>query len=194
MKLKKILYIVVRKKSMNFEEIERDYEIDVEKGTVFSKKSGKYIGSKNKKNKYVYLALCINNEIVFDGAMHRLIWQYYHKQEIPKGYEIDHIDTNPSNNSISNLRLCTRKENCNNELTRQHYSNAKKGKYIGENHPQCRPIAKIDKNSGEVLEIQPYGKKFKELYGFDNGVITECCRGKKKTHRGFKWRYAEDLL
>lgn len=33
---------------------------------------------------------------------------------IPKGYEIDHIDQNISNNSISNLRLCTHSENLRN--------------------------------------------------------------------------------
>lgn len=47
-----------------------------------------------------------------------------------EGAEIDHIDTNRTNNHVSNLRWCTSKENSNNELSRKHYSEAKKG----ENH------------------------------------------------------------
>lgn len=41
---------------------------------------------------------------------HRLAWIYVHG-EIPETKFIDHIDGNRSNNSISNLRLCTNGEN-----------------------------------------------------------------------------------
>lgn len=41
--------------------------------------------------------------------LHRAIWEHYNG-EIPKGYDIHHKDGNPSNNDISNLECCTRKE------------------------------------------------------------------------------------
>ncbi len=41
---------------------------------------------------------------------HRAIW-IMHNGAIPIGYEIDHKDTNKSNNIISNLRLATRSQN-----------------------------------------------------------------------------------
>lgn len=41
--------------------------------------------------------------------------------------EIDHIDTNRKNNSIDNLRWCTRKENCNNPLTLKHAGDSRRG-------------------------------------------------------------------
>lgn len=41
---------------------------------------------------------------------HRLIW-IMHNGDIPIGLEIDHIDGNRLNNSLSNLRLVTRMEN-----------------------------------------------------------------------------------
>lgn len=41
--------------------------------------------------------------------------------------QIDHIDTNMSNNSVENLRWVTAKENMNNPLTRKRHSEVKKG-------------------------------------------------------------------
>lgn len=51
--------------------------------------------------------------IVIDGERHyahRLAWQM-EVGLIPSGMEIDHIDHNPSNNKIGNLRLVTRSGN-----------------------------------------------------------------------------------
>ena len=42
--------------------------------------------------------------------IHRLVWETF-KGEIPKGLEIDHIDSNPCNNSLSNLQLLSRRDN-----------------------------------------------------------------------------------
>ena len=41
---------------------------------------------------------------------HRFVWEC-NNDVIPKGYEIDHIDKNKTNNHISNLRCVTRNEN-----------------------------------------------------------------------------------
>jgi len=42
--------------------------------------------------------------------VHRVIWEYFNGP-IPTGYEIDHIDGNPCNNKIENLRLLTHIQN-----------------------------------------------------------------------------------
>ena len=55
------------------------------------------------------------NSFCYEGKMksmysHRFIWECC-ISTIPKGYEIDHIDKNTSNNSISNLRCITMQQN-----------------------------------------------------------------------------------
>lgn len=48
--------------------------------------------------------------------LHRVIMKAIHG-EIPKDIEVDHVNTDPSDNHFLNLRLCTRKENMNNPIT-----------------------------------------------------------------------------
>lgn len=40
----------------------------------------------------------------------RLVYAYF-VGDIPDGYEVDHIDNNPFNNSLENLRILTKEEN-----------------------------------------------------------------------------------
>lgn len=58
---------------------------------------------------------------------HRIIWETF-VGEIPEGYEIDHINTNKTDNRLENLQIVTHKENMNNPLTRKHTSDCMKGK------------------------------------------------------------------
>lgn len=48
--------------------------------------------------------------------VHRIIYETF-VGPIPAGYEIDHVDTHKDNNSLSNLKCVTHKENVNNPLT-----------------------------------------------------------------------------
>jgi hypothetical protein len=65
----------------------------------------------NKRNKYG-LTPSMN-------YLHRLVWETY-VGEIPSHLEIEHLDQNPHNNHLSNLKLVTRKENIENH-TRSKY-------------------------------------------------------------------------
>ena len=56
---------------------------------------------------------------------HRLAWLYVYG-EWPAS-ELDHVDGNRANNSIGNLRLASRKENCFNQGKRQHNTSGFKG-------------------------------------------------------------------
>ena len=87
-----------------------------EKGDVYSLKWAKKRKLKPQKasqSKKGYVQVRLYDDSGKLGKLqyvHRLVWQNF-KGEIPDGLEIDHIDGNPRNNSLTNLQLLTRRGN-----------------------------------------------------------------------------------
>ena len=68
--------------------------------------------SQQEYKKYKRVTLCnTKRETLW---VHRIVYGSFF--DIPKGMEIDHIDRNPSNNKLNNLRLCTRRQNTHNSI------------------------------------------------------------------------------
>ena len=77
---------------------------------------------------YGYIQVRINN--TNRCYLHRLIYKYHNENwdiTYSKNNEIDHIDINPSNNKIENLRILTNSKNQRNKNKRENCSS----KYIG---------------------------------------------------------------
>jgi len=66
------------------------------------------------------------NGMKYPRLVHRLVASAFIPNPQNKPV-VDHIDTNPANNSVENLRWATVQENCMNPLTRIHNSESKKG-------------------------------------------------------------------
>jgi hypothetical protein len=58
-----------------------------------------------------------------DKSMHRVV------MDAPKGMDVDHINGNPLDNRKSNLRICTRAQNCQNKKLRRDSASGFKGVY-----------------------------------------------------------------
>jgi len=94
----------------------KDIWIDFTEGYVWKYNTdGRGSGGKgwkcygNQPNKSDYYHIWFNGK---NEQLHRVIYSFYHAIPLEKLGEIDHIDRNPKNNKICNLRLVTKSENC----------------------------------------------------------------------------------
>lgn len=128
-----------------------------------NRKNGDKAGSLNKSG---YYQIGINNKRYFT---HRIIY-LYHYRYLPK--KIDHIDNNPSNNNIENLRKVTQSQNCMNR--KPHKNRSSKYKGVCWHKASNKWIAQICINYkiiylglfiNKIDAAIAYNKKAKELFG-----------------------------
>lgn len=140
---------------------------------------------------YYIVALCKDGK-VSGKAVHRLVAQAFIPNPENKP-NIDHIDANPKNNHVSNLRWVTQSENLMNPVSRKHISDAKSGhSYWG------RPLtdeekAKISKaNKGRVFSEEHKRKLSEARKNIDmDSINKERFTGKHwKTEGGKRVWYA----
>lgn len=106
-------------------------------------------------------------------AIHKLVAEAF----IENKNCIDHIDTNKENNNVDNLRWVTYKENTNTTLEAVRARAGKSPKavqqYIGD-----RLVAEYDSISDAARKL-----------GLKVNCISRCCLGKRKTYKGYNWRF-----
>ena len=80
-----------------------------------------------------------------------------------------------------------------NHMYGKHHTEETKKK-ISENFinrkDQSKPVLQIDKKTNEVIAEFPSMAEVERQFGFSQGHISNCCLGKRKTHKGFIWKYA----
>lgn len=132
-------------------------------------------------------------------------WEYFN-EKIPEGYEIDHKTpiSNGGTNKLSNLRLVTHKENCNNKKTLENLSKSlkesdKTKSWLGKHHtektkhkmmmknPRRKEIVQYSLN-GEIVSVWHSASEAARS-GFNASSILRCCNGEFKQHKGYKWNY-----
>ena len=156
------------------------YEI-YEDGRIWSYKTNRFLKPETDKVGYKLVVLSDNEGKIKTYKLHRVVYEAVSGEPIPKGFEVNHIDEDKSNNRFSNLNLMTHKENCNwgTGIERQAKSMT--------NNPKISKAVGAFKNCELVMTFQSMSEA--ERQGFSQGNIWFCCNGKIKTHKGFEWRY-----
>lgn len=75
-----------------------------------AKKNKKCFWTRGCKKGYPIVSLCYANRVTRQITVHRFVMLFYFKN-IPLGFEVDHIDRDRMNFSLSNLRVCSHSAN-----------------------------------------------------------------------------------
>lgn len=127
------------------------------------------------KDGYLMTYLCSSQKRKW-FRVHRLVCEAFH--ENPDGKtQVNHINENKTDNRACNLEWCTVKEN-NNHGTR----NARIAETLS------KPIGQYTID-GEFVKVWSSVMEAQRQAGFDCGHISSVANGKRKTHKGFVWKY-----
>lgn len=145
-------------------------------GKIVFHKGGILSPGKNTKG-YLTVILCKDGKKKC-FRVHRLVWEAFNGI-IPDGYEVNHINEIKTDNSLWNINLMTHIEN-NNYGTR-----TQKAKEKLTNGKLSDPVLQLTLDGVLVKEWPSLNETGRN--GFDQGVVSKCCNGKLKSHKGFKW-------
>lgn len=131
---------------------------------------------------------------------HRYVMEQIIGRKLTSNEIVHHIDGNKLNNNPDNLQLLTRKQHVQvhfkgvkrtaetlekiREASKQRWNSSESDKYK-------RPVDAIDTQTGEVVRC------YKSMMdarrdGFHSYCIGLCCAGKRKVHKGYRWKYHDN--
>lgn len=164
------------------------YEIDVENGKVYSEIRNREIGSISPDGYYL-VTLQGDDGKSYNFKRSRLIYMTAFGK-IPDYMQVNHIDENTKNDSVSNLNLMTSKENCNFGTRNKRLSKKLKGR------KNTWAKDKLGKKIGAYQdgELVMCFNTMAEAHscGFHSGHISSCCRGLKPQYKNYIWKYLEN--
>lgn len=129
---------------------------------------------------YLYIVLYKNN-IKKAYRVHRLVAEAFidNTDNLPC---VNHKDENKQNNNVENLEWCDAKYNLNYGTRNERIS---KNRDISK---QSKPVLQYTLD-GQFVREWLSAKQAEIEGGFNQGNIWMCCRGKRKYHHNFTWRY-----
>jgi hypothetical protein len=134
---------------------------------------GKLLKSYDCGRSYLYVKFR-KNSVEKNHSVHRLVATAF----LIKNSEFDvinHIDGNPTNNTLGNLEWCTQKYNV--EVSTTHVSKTK-----------CKKLYQYTLD-GVLIAVYNSVRECSKITGYNNANIVQHCLGKKDKCYGYMWSY-----
>ena len=149
-------------------------------GRVWSEKTLRFL--KPQPNAKGYLRVCLSDKQTKKYvAIHRLVAEAFIINDNPiEKTEINHIDENITNNSVTNLEWISPKDNL-------HYGT--RAERIGSSNG--KKVKQYNKD-GELLAIYISCAAASRITGLNRQAINNCANKKTKSSGGYIWRWEDD--
>ena len=171
-----------------------NYEV-FEDGRIYSYKKKRFLKPSTLKNGYQVVLLYDNEGKRKLYYLHRVVFEAVTGSPIPEGMQINHRSEVKTENMVTNLELVSPKQNCNfgtrnsrianNTNRSKAISKALKGIIPKANPP--KQVGAFNNNGELVMTFTSTNEAGRQ--GFNQGSVSSCCNGKRKTHKGFSWKY-----
>lgn len=132
------------------------------------------------KNGYLRVHLSKNGERR-NVCVHRLVAIAFVENPNNKP-QVNHKDECKTNNEVANLEWVTCLENNNYGTRNSRVSKSKR-------NTNCKSILQLDKR-GNVIREWVSINEVERQHGYDTGLLSKCCKGRKKSAYGYLWVYA----
>jgi hypothetical protein len=157
------------------------------------------------KNGYEQVLLFCTDGIQRTYLVHRVIW-FYFNGDIPEGIQVNHIDEDKTNNTLSNLNLMSQKENLNWGTRNERISASKVGKPRSEKLKTSlkkiktkHHVLQYNLETGEPIRLWLNTHEIGRVLGYNQSFIFNCCKGghfnngkwqNNNKAYGYGWKFA----
>lgn len=153
-----------------------------EDGSIWSNAKNKKLSFTIGADGYLSGFFSCTDNVTRSFKIHRIIAYVFCEREgeyknIPfEKLDVEHKNTIKTDNRIENLRWCSRKGNMKNPITRKRMSDSAK--------------KKVYQYTLDGILVRTYESTIEtKEQGFVQANVSACCRGIRKTHKGYKWSY-----
>ena len=174
----------------DIEGYEGHYMVDA-KGNVFSLKRKKIMTPCKSNNGYMQVHLSIDG-VMKSHKIHRLVAKAF----IPNPYnlpQVNHKDEDKTNNCVENLEWCTQSYNMNYNDGQKRRASSRDYEEISKkrSEAQSKEVTQYDFD-GRIVAIWRNAYVAEE-HGYNRTMINQCCLGNKKSHKGYVWKYTNNI-